>query len=279
MSRDNQTLFLSFLLIGVRSTAMTYISADLKVRTTTSKSLGTKLPRGISSNGGNKTRSMFYPNSVPPKSDEYNHGLYVIVSVNSLLTLPVTIAVILFICRKFYKKKPKTDLVDPDHVDNDPCYNDLNEFNTCVKVSEYDALSICTEETNSTSYTTNYCPHSAPQRKARENSYVPVRERKPNENDETLTSQDIYSKIRRNDVVVESDHEVDGSITTESVAPQDSLDTLQRSEESLYIVPLVPANEGPGIRIKSSVEMTSSRKDESKLQGTMADGEIYVTVV
>lgn len=250
----------------------------IPVTTATVQPSGARWAGNIGSNGDNKTKTIVYPKSVSPKSEDSNQGLYAIVSVNSLLTLPVTVAVILFLCKKFYKKKPKTDNVEIDHVD--PCYNDLNEFNTCVKTSDYDALSNCAEDTDTASCTANYLIRSPLQRKARENSYVPVRERKPKENDETITNQDIYSKIQRKDVVIETGyHSMDGSIVIESLECQDSLNTLQRSEESLYIVPLVPTIEEPGIRIKSSIEMTSYKQDEGELEDAGREGEIYVTVV
>ncbi|XP_062598019.1 uncharacterized protein LOC134259452 [Saccostrea cucullata] len=221
------------------------------------------------------------PSFNPKTTNHMSHGLLAIVISNTLLTLPVTTVVIILICRKFKKKKLIIKNEEETNLQNDdPCYNDLNEINTCVKTSEYDSLSICTEEVDATSRTNLACSRDGPaQRKARENSYVPVKEKKAKENDETIHNNDIYAKVKRNQTPADY-ISMDSSITVETMDTNTTIIDLQSVDESLYIVPLLPTADEPGIHIKSvkssitnsSIEADGGKNDER-------EGNIYTDLM
>ncbi|XP_061192396.1 uncharacterized protein LOC133200624 [Saccostrea echinata] len=210
-----------------------------------------------------------------------NHGLYAIVISNTLLTLPVTIVVIIFICRKFKKRRRKFE-IQVENIDNDDvCYNDLNEINTCVKISEYDALSNCMEHVDDTSTASLVCLENGPiQRKARQNSYVPVKEKKAKENDETMHNKDIYAKVKRKQTTTNC-ISMDNSITIETMeSDTTTTDHQSINDESLYIVPLQPTVDEPGIHIKSlksSVSICST--DVKETENTDKEGNIYTDLM
>ncbi|XP_062591594.1 uncharacterized protein LOC134253102 [Saccostrea cucullata] len=213
--------------------------------------------------------------------EHMSHGLLAIVISNTLLTLPVTTVVIIFICRKFKRKKLKIKNEEETNLQNDDsCYNDLNEISTCVKTSEYDSLSICTVEVDATSRTNLACNGGGPaQRKARENSYVPVKEKKAKENDETIHNNDIYAKVKRNQTPADY-ISMDSSITVETMDTNTTISDLQSVDESLYIVPLLPTADEPGIRIKSpksSISIPSIDVEERK--NTDREGNIYTDIM
>ena len=169
-----------------------------------------------------------------------HHGLYAIVSTNTLLTLPITVAVVIFICRK--RKSKKNRLEDEPiiyyHANSDPVYNtcNLNGINNNAKGDVYDALSVYSEQGSQLNIS---CLEDAP-RKARANSYVPVRERKPKENDELATEIAEYTqvkKVNRRAWDVELGH----SMTVDSLESSSLTDNRQSVEDIPYIEPLVPA--------------------------------------
>lgn len=192
-------------------------------------------------------------NKEEPEAQTLHHGLYVIVSTNTLLTLPITVAVILYICRKRKSRKTKQETVEEIyyHANPDTCYNDLNEIRTVTKACEYDALPVDSEDFGDDRLCLDFLDDV--QRKTRANSYVPVRERKPKENDERNNERDHYTKVKKNF----SRTEVKGNMTrqnetTESLDSQTSVNTTTSGAECQYVVPLTPTAAGPGISFKSS---------------------------
>ena len=164
--------------------------------------------------------------------------MYAIVSTNTLLTLPITVAVVIYICRK--RKRKKNRLEDEPiiyyHANADPVYNTCNGVNNNAKGDVYDALSVYSEQGSQLNVS---CLDDAP-RRARANSYVPVRERKPKENDELATEIAEYTQVKK--VNRRAGHvELGHSMTVDSLESSSLTDNRQSIEDIPYIEPLVPA--------------------------------------
>lgn len=209
-----------------------------------------------------------------PEAPTLHHGLYVIVSTNTLLTLPITVAVILYICRKRKTRKTKPDTVEEIyyHANPDTCYNDLNEIHTVTKACEYDALPVGSEDFGDGRFSLDFLDDV--QRKTRANSYVPVRERKPKENDERNNEKDHYTKVKKNFSRTEACMTRQNE-TTESLDSQTSGNTTLSNAECQYVVPLTPTAAGPGISIKSADNTYLSVSTEDA--ETVSNGSVVYT--